>query len=104
MALDRERALNIARRYRKAVESEFEIVSLWLYGSCARDMSDEMSDIDIAVILKEITSPMEISLRLMQIRREIDNRIEPFPIRMSDWNRENPLAFNIMHEGIEIQA
>jgi hypothetical protein len=39
---------------------------------------------------------------LMRLRRNIDLRIEPHPIKEQDFNASDPFAFEISHTGIEI--
>lgn len=38
----------------------------------------------------------------MKLRRSIDLRIEPHPIKEQDFNSSNPFAFEIKNTGIEI--
>ncbi len=38
----------------------------------------------------------------MKLRRNIDLRIEPYPIKAQDFNAQNPFAYEIAKTGIEI--
>jgi hypothetical protein len=38
----------------------------------------------------------------MKLRRKFDNRIEPHPFSESDFNTSNPLAKEILKNGLEI--
>lgn len=76
--MDKAEAINIVRQYRLLIKDHFNIEKVYLYGSFARDEQSEDSDIDVAVIVKELkgdffsTSPL-----LWKLRRQIDERIEP---------------------------
>lgn len=49
-----------------------------LFGSQAKGTAHEDSDIDVAVIFKSIDGDyLETAVRLFQLRRNIDSRIEP---------------------------
>jgi uncharacterized protein len=38
----------------------------------------------------------------MKLRRQIDNRIEPHPFPLKDFNKTNPMAKEIIETGIKI--
>ncbi len=55
-----------------------------LYGSYARSMESEYSDIDIAIVVDKIEGDiLELNLKLYKLRRDIDERIEPVLISRS---------------------
>ena len=57
----------------------------------------EQSDIDVAVISKDFTGDLvDDTLKLMRVRRKVDNRIEPHPIIANDFNDSNPFVKEIM--------
>ena len=100
--MDRIKALNISQKYVKLVAQEFEFEKAFMFGSFAKDNADENSDIDIAIILKEYKDFFETQLELMKIRRRVDLRIEPHLILKEDFVEENPLAKEILKNGIEL--
>jgi predicted nucleotidyltransferase len=57
MVTTREQALEIARKVRAGLETIYgeRLRGVYLYGSAARDELREESDIDIAVVLDEVT-------------------------------------------------
>ena len=68
---------NIVKKYAELVKQELNVSSIYLYGSYAKGTYSEDSDIDIAVIGENfIGDPIEDTLKLMRIRRKVDNRIE----------------------------
>lgn len=88
----------------KLTMSGIHIESAYLYGSYARGMANEWSDIDIAVISSEFTDDrFEEGVRLMKLSCDIDSRIEPVPFRPEDFIDEDPLVWEIKKEGIAIK-
>ena len=100
--MDKKDALNIARKFASAIKSNYDCKQIFLFGSYAKGTNQEDSDIYIAVILTEFKNIMDIQLELMRLRRKIDSRIEPLPIREKDFNLENPLANEILKFGQRI--
>lgn len=100
---DRARVVEIVREYRKLVREKVDIKHIYLYGSYAKGTYTPDSDIDIAVVGDDFSGdPVEDTLMLMKIRRKVDHRIEPRPIKTSDFNLSNPFVREIITTGIEI--
>jgi len=97
--MDKRDALEIAERYATVVKEKFSYAKIVLFGSHAKGTQTEESDIDIAVILKDYSSLMDIQLDLMRLRRKIDSRIEPHPFRERDFEINNPLVSEIVKYG-----
>ena len=94
---------NIVKKYAELVKQELNVSSIYLYGSYAKGTYSEDSDIDIAVIGENfIGDPIEDTLKLMRIRRKVDNRIEPHPFKSSDFDLTNPYVQEILRTGIKI--
>lgn len=90
------------KQYILLVPKDFGVKMVYLFGSYARGIEKEASDIDIALILDNMPDFFSTQLQLMKLRRKIDLRIEPHPIAEKDFNSSNPLAFEIKQTGIEI--
>jgi len=97
-----ENALKISREFAEAVKSQFSNCRIYLFGSQIKGTFHKDSDIDIAVVLNNYENKSEMFLKLMQIRRKIDSRIEPHPFRESDFTESNQLVQEILEYGIEI--
>jgi uncharacterized protein len=70
--------VNIAKNYADIVREHFQVSRVILFGSYARGTQRKDSDIDIAVILKEIPSDLlQAETELFILRRNVDIRIEP---------------------------
>ena len=96
-------ARRIAQRYANAVEKDYILRQMFLFGSTAAGTAGEDSDIDIAVVADDFSGDaIEDTFRLMKTRRKIDLRIEPHAFLPSDFHAGNPLAAEIMRTGIRI--
>jgi predicted nucleotidyltransferase len=100
--MDKRDAINIANIYANAVKSKYDYIKIILFGSYAKGNFNDDSDIDIAVILKDYNSLMDIQMDLLRLRRKIDSRIEPHPFREADFNITNPIVNEIIKYGQEI--
>jgi predicted nucleotidyltransferase len=101
--MDKEKAALIAREYVEFIRKKApNIKNAYIFGSFAKGTDREDSDIDLAIIFKNLTDPFDMQVRLMKLRRQFDTRIEPHPFRESDFRMSNPLAHEIMKSGLEI--
>ena len=73
MVATRKDALEIAEQVKKGLEEIYgrRLIAVYLYGSAARDELTPDSDIDIAVILDEITDRYREHKRLSQLGADI---------------------------------
>jgi len=96
-------AIDIVQRYMRVIENEMDIDAVYIYGSYAKGLSNEDSDIDVAVVSNSFSDDTyENTVRLMQLRRKIDFRIEPHPFRLDDFDLCNPYVKEIVDTGIKI--
>jgi len=78
------------------------IKKIFLFGSYATGRFNEDSDIDLAIIFENLSDSFDMQVELMKVRRKFDTRIEPHPFSESDFNPSNPLAREILENGLEI--
>lgn len=102
--MDKREAIEIAERYARVVKSRFDYVKIVLFGSYAKGNFNENSDIDLAIILKDYNNLIDIQLDLMRLRRNIDSRIEPHPFREIDFEITNPIVYEIVKYGQDIDV
>ena len=100
--MNKEEAINIAKRYINKVNDKYIITSALLFGSCIKGTSNENSDIDIALVIEDIPDIFEAQFELMKLRRGIDLRIEPHPFRLKDFNNQDPIVNEIMKIGYKL--
>jgi uncharacterized protein len=94
--------IKTAEAFVKEIPKDLHVKKSYLFGSYAKGMAKEESDIDIAIVLDNISDFFETQMILMRLRRKIDLRIEPHPFSEQDFTMNNPFAFEIQKTGIEI--
>jgi len=91
--------------YIKLIRERYvDIEKAYLFGSFAKGKSNEESDIDLALIFRNLDDSMrfDIQVQLMLLASQIDSRIEPHPISRDDFYSGNPFVVEIKKTGIEI--
>jgi len=97
-----QRIINTIKQYIKSIPKEYGIKKVFLFGSFARGNEKDGSDIDVALIFENMSDFYATQRDLMKLRRGIDLRIEPHPIKSENFNSSNPFAHEIDKTGIEI--
>ena len=98
--MDKNEAIVIAKRYIDTVSSRYQIENVILFGSFAKGTYHADSDIDLAIIFNSLDDIIEMQIELMKMRTDDDLLIEPHPFITSDFNLSNPLASEILRNGI----
>mgnify|MGYP002642278824 CR=1 FL=1 len=94
---DNERILSILLQ----IDEGIGMAGKPIYGSYSKGNANEWSDIDVAVISPDFSEDMfDERLKLMKIAANIDDRIEPHPFRVEDFDKSNPLVSEIKKYGI----
>lgn len=91
--------------YIKLVQQKYsDFESAYVFGSYAKENSNQDSDIDLAIILRDLddSKRFDVQVQLMLLASQIDTRIEPHPISQSDFYSDNPLVVEIKKTGFEI--
>jgi uncharacterized protein len=100
--MDKTEAINKVRQYKLLLGNHFDIESVYLFGSFANDSNREDSDIDVAVVLKNISGDyFAVNPLLWKLRRQVDDRIEPVLIDKN--NDKSGFLDEIKKNGIEIR-
>jgi len=103
IAIEINEAPDIARRYADYLQSEINVLGIYLFGSYAKGTTHADSDIDIAVVSDSFTGdPVDDIANLLLLKSEVDNRIEPHPFHPDDFTRENPFVREILETAIRI--
>lgn len=101
--MDKREAIGIAEKYVDSICLKYDISRAIMFGSFAKGTFHADSDIDIAIVIKNIDDIIDTQIDLMKLRRGIDFRIEPHPFFFADFNRGNPVVNEILKSGIEIR-
>ncbi len=73
---------------------------VYIFGSFAKGIENELSDIDVAVISSDLSDDrFKERIRLMKIAYDIDSRIEPVPFNSNTFVEEDPLVWEIIKTG-----
>lgn len=94
--------IETAEQYLSLVPAHYGLKKAFVFGSYAQDRAGEHSDIDVALVLESMPDFFSVQQALMKLRRKVDLRIEPHPIKAEDFNANNPFVFEIEATGIEI--
>src|SRR4030042_3185466 len=79
--MDKREAINIVKAYRHLLKDYLQFDHVYLFGSYAKDTYKDNSDIDVAIVVDRIEGDyFSINPLLWKLRRQIDDRIEPFLI------------------------
>lgn len=95
--------IDVVKKYVMLVPKSFGVKRVYVFGSFAKGQAHEASDIDIALVLANLPDFFDAQKRLMQLRRKVDLRIEPHPIKLEDFNASNPFADELVRTGVEIE-
>lgn len=99
--MDKTEVLKKVAEFKRLVQNHFNLDSVYLFGSYARETEREDSDIDVALIVnKDPGDFFTVNPLLWRLSRQIDDRIEPILI---DKNND-PAGFlaDIKAYGIEV--
>ena len=71
----KESIIETATKYIRQIPNDLGIKKAYLFGAYAKRLEKEDSDIDIAIVLENMTDFFATQMLLMRIRRKIDLRI-----------------------------
>lgn len=95
--MDKEHAIELAKRYKDAVATHLPVKALYLYGSYSKGNYTPDSDIDIAVVVDRLADDyFQDTPLLWKIKRKISNLIEP--VLLTE-DMSNPLYSDIIKTG-----
>ncbi len=101
--MDKREAISIANTYIDSISNKYSISQAILFGSFAKGTNHDDSDIDIAIIINNVSDIIDTQIELMKLRRKIDLRIEPHPFMLRDFIKSNPVVNEILKYGIIIK-
>ncbi len=101
MAARTENIRDDVKRFIDELRKKYRVHAAYIYGSHSKGNANAWSDIDVAVISPDFSDDLfEERLRLMRIAAFIDDRIEPHPFKVEDFESSNPLVSEIQKYGI----
>lgn len=101
--MDQSRAFKTVKEYFNFLKDQkYNVSKAYIFGSYANGKYDEDSDIDLAIIFSRLKNSFLMQIELMKLSRKFDTKIEPHPFDEADFNESNPLANEILTNGIEV--
>lgn len=101
--MDQRTAFEIVGRYIEFLKrKKYNVRKAYIFGSYANGQFHEDSDIDLAIVLGNLTNSFTMQIELIKLSRKFDTRIEPHPFDELDFNASNPIAHEIILNGIQI--
>lgn len=101
--MDQSAAIKIVKKYISHLkDNQFNIQKAYIFGSYVKGKYHEDSDIDLAIVMNDLSNSFLTQVELMKISRKFDARIEPHPFEESDFNATNPFAHEILNHGIQV--
>ncbi len=99
--MDQNEAINKVREYRRLLMNHFPLGKVFIFGSYANNSYRQDSDIDVAIVVKQIKGDFfSVNPLLWKLRREVDDRIEP--ILIDEAHDESGFLGEILKHGIEV--
>jgi len=99
--MDKKQVIEKLVRYKSLLSNYFDLDRIILFGSYANETNNKNSDIDVAIIVKNLDSDFFKDTPLVwKLRRKIDSRIEP--ILFEKGKDESGFLSEILKTGVEI--
>ena len=105
MARDIKEISRIAHLFVEDVKQVMPIERAFLFGSCAKGYSSELSDVDICFFLKDFNGKhrVEVITELLGMGGKYpDIPFEPLAFESSELQKDNPFVREIIATGIEL--
>ncbi|MBS4014593.1 MAG: nucleotidyltransferase domain-containing protein [Bacteroidetes bacterium] len=99
--MDKAEAIEKISQYKLLLQPHFNLDSVYLFGSYADDTYNDDSDIDVAIVVNNVSDDFfAVNPLLWKIRRQIDDRIEPILIDKN--NDQSGFLETIKRTGIKV--
>ena len=102
--MDKREAIITAQNYVNNISKKYELVQAFIFGSYAKGNYRSDSDIDVAVVLKNVPNLFDVHVDLLHLRKDEDLQIEPHTFRDTDFDTDDPLVNEILQEGLELKT
>ncbi|MFH1296690.1 MAG: nucleotidyltransferase domain-containing protein [Bacteroidota bacterium] len=101
--LDQEGAFKIIRQYLQLIKSRgIPVEEAYIFGSYVRGNFNEHSDIDVALVISDMTDRIATQTELLKLGRNFDYIVEPHPFDKSEFNHFHPLTNEILTLGVKV--
>jgi uncharacterized protein len=101
--MDKEGAFKIIGQYLQLVKTAgIKVEEAYIFGSYVRGNFNENSDIDLALVISDLTDRYSFQTELLKLGREFGYIIEPHPFNKKDFNHLHPLPHEILSAGVRV--
>jgi len=97
--------LDTIKIYIEKVGEQYRLDAVYLFGSYAKGTQNKDSDIDLAIISKDVNDRINDRINMMNMTWKINVDIEPHPYNTNEFNKdEYMLVGEILRTGIPIDV
>lgn len=90
-------------RFIEVIKRERDLEAVYVYGSQVRGGAEPWSDIDIAIVTRNLPNDtLDEQIRLLRLAADLDDRLEPHPFKLEDFDESDPMVHEILRTGIQI--
>ncbi len=94
---------NVRRYIEELNKRDIKIEQAYIFGSYVKGTATKWSDIDVALLTDRfLGDSFDFKFLLMKVARDIDPDIEPHPYLITEFNKENPMASEVIKTGIRV--
>jgi len=101
--MDKREVIASVQNYLNNVRQKYELVQAFVFGSYAKGNYHSDSDIDVAIVLKNVHNLFDVQIDLLHLRKDEDLQIEPHTFRDTDFNTDDPFVNEILQAGFELK-
>ena len=101
--MDKREAVATAQKYVDTISKKYKLTQAFVFGSYAKGNYHADSDIDVAVVLKNVPNLFDAQIDLLHMRKNEDLLIEPHTFRDTDFHPNDPLVHEILKAGLKLE-
>ena len=101
--MDKREAIDAAQNWVNRVGTKYQLTQAFVFGSYAKGNYNTHSDIDVAVVLKNVDNLFDAQVDALRLRNGKELMIEPHTFRDTDFDTDDPFVFEIAQGGIKLQ-
>lgn len=94
----------ISSKFVKEVKKKYPVTTAYLFGSYAKNLAKEYSDIDVCIVSPKFgKNYLQDEMELLSLSTKINSKISPVPFNPKDFaDRYSQLAYEIKKYGIQV--
>ena len=101
--MDKAGAFKIVDKYLQLIKlTGLTVEEAYVFGSYAKGNFHENSDIDLALVVSNLTDRLTLQTELLKLGRDFDYIIEPHPFNKAEFNHKHQITHEILTTGIRV--